>query len=49
MMDKAMENIPKQFKISDTCFMSLATTGGNFFTIHPKDLNHVHKKRNNIL
>ena len=48
-MDKAKENIPKQCRISDTCFTSLATIGGNLFTRHPKNLNRVHKDSNNIL
>ena len=42
-MDKAKENITKQYRISDTCFTSLETFGGNLFTRHPKNLNHVHK------
>ena len=28
MIEKAKETIPKQFRIGDTCFASLATTGG---------------------
>ena len=49
MMDKAKEKIPKQCRIGDTCFTSLATIGGNLFTRHPKNLNHVHKESNNLL
>ena len=49
MMDKAKENIPKQCRIGDTCFTSLATIGGNLFKRHPKNLNHVQKNSNNIL
>ena len=41
-MDKAKEKIPKQCRIGDTCFTSLATIGGNLYTIHVKNLNHVH-------
>ena len=43
MMDKSRENIPEQCRIGDTCFMSLATIGGNLFTRHPKNLNNAHK------
>ena len=49
MLDKSKENIPKQCRIFDTCFRSLATTGGNLFTRHPKNLNHVQKDSNNLL
>ena len=48
-MDKAKEKIPNQCIIGDTCFISLATIGGNLFTIHLKNLNRVHKDSNNIL
>ena len=48
-MDKAKENIPKQCRIGDTCFTSLATIGGNLFTRHPKNLNHVHEYSNHLL
>ena len=49
MMDKAKEKIPKQYRIGDTCFSSLATVGGNLFIIHLKNSNHVHKDSNNLL
>ena len=49
MMDKAKENIPKQFRIGDTCFTSLANIGGNLFTRHTNNLNHVNKDINDIL
>ena len=49
MMDKAKEMIPKQFKIGDTCFTSLATIGVNLFTINPKNINNSHKDSNYIL
>ena len=48
-MDKAKEKIPKQFRIVDACFVSSATIGGNLYTRHPKNLNHVHKDSNYIL
>ena len=35
-MDTAKEKIPKQFRIGDTCFTSLATIEGGLFTRHPK-------------
>ena len=43
MMDKSRENIPEQCRIGDTCFMSLATIGGNLFTRHLKNHNNAHK------
>ena len=49
MMDKAKENIPKQCRIGDKIFTSLAIIGGNLFTRHPKNLNHVHKYSNVLL
>ena len=48
-MDTAKENIPKQFRIPDTWFMSLETVGGYLFTRHSNNPNHVHKHSNNIL
>ena len=42
-MKKTKENIPKECRISDTCFTSLTTIGGNLYTRHPKNLNHVNK------
>ena len=48
-MDTAKYKIPKQCRIGDTCFMSLANIGGNLFTRHPKNINHVHKDINDIL
>ena len=48
-MDDAKVNIPKQCRIGDTCFTSLATIGGNLFTRHQNNLNHVHKESNNLL
>ena len=49
MMDKAKYKIPIQCRIGDTCFTSLATIGGNLFTIHPKNINNVHKDSNDVL
>ena len=48
-MEKAKEMIPKECRIGDTCFTSLETIGGNLFTRHPKNLNHVHKDSNDLL
>ena len=48
-MDKAKEKIPKYCRIGDTCFTSFATIGGNLYTIHPNNLNHVRKDSNNLL
>ena len=48
-LDTAKEKIPKQCSIGDICFISLATIGGNLYTIHPKHLNHVHKDVNGLL
>ena len=47
-MDTAKEIIPKQFRICDTCFTSLATIGCNLFMRHPKNINHVHSNSNDI-
>ena len=35
--------IPKECRIGDTCFTSLEIVGGNLYTRHPKNLNHLHK------
>ena len=48
-LDKSKEKIPKQFRIGDTCFMPLSKIGGNLFTRHPKNINHVHKDSNDLL
>ena len=48
-MYETKENIPKQFRIGDTCFTSLATFGGDLFTKHPKNINHIHKYSNDLL
>ena len=49
MMDKEKQKIPKQCRIGDTCFTSLETIGGNLFTRHPKNLNHVQEYSNNLM
>ena len=41
--EKSKDMIPKECRIGDTCFTSLATIGGNLYTRHVKKLNHVHK------
>ena len=48
-MDKAIEIIPNECRIGDTCFTSLATIGGNLYTRHAKNLNHVHKDSKDLL
>ena len=48
-MDKAKEMIPNECRIGDTCFTSLAIIGGNLYTRHPKNLNHVHKYSKDLM
>ena len=48
-MEKAKQIIPKECRIGDTCFTSLATIGGHLYTIHAKNLNHVHKDSKDLL
>ena len=48
-LDTAKEKIPKQCRIGDTCFTSLATIEGNLHTRHTNNLNRVHKEVNDIL
>ena len=48
-MEKAKYIIPKECRIGDKCFTSLATIGGNLYTIHAKNINHVHKDSKDIL
>ena len=48
-MDKAKQMIPKEFRIGDTCFTSFATIGGNLYTRHAKNINHVHKDSKYIM
>ena len=48
-MEEEKLMIPKEYRIGDTCFMSLANIGGNLYTIHPKNLNHAHKDSKDLL
>ena len=48
-MEKAKAMISKEYRIGDKCFTSLATIGGNLYTRHVKNLNHVHKDSKNLL
>ena len=48
-MDKAKEIIPNECRIGDTCFTSLETIGGNLYTRHAKNLNHVHKDSKDLM
>ena len=48
-MDKAKDMIPKECRIGDTCFTSMATIGGNLYTRHAKNLNHVQKYSKDLL
>ena len=48
-INQAKMMIPEECRIGDTCLTSLATIGGNLYTRHPKNLNHVHKDRKYIL
>ena len=47
--EKETAVIPKEYRIGDTCFTSLATIGGNLHTRHVKNVNHVRKDSKNIL
>ena len=48
-MDKSKEMIPKEYIFGDTCFTLFATIGGNLYTRHAKNLNHVHKDSKDFL
>ena len=48
-MKKAKKMIPKECRIGDTCFTSLAIIGGNLYTRHVKNLNHVHNDSKDLL
>ena len=41
--------IPKECRIGDTCFTSLETIGGNLYTWHVNNINHVHKDSKDLL
>ena len=45
----AKDNIPKEFRIDDTCFTSFATIGENLFTRHPKNHNNIHKHSKDLM
>ena len=49
MMNETKEKITKKCLIGDTCFTSLTTIGGNLYTRHANNLNHVHKDIQDIL
>ena len=42
-MEEAKLMIPKEYRIGDTCFISLATIRGNLYTRYVKNLNNLHK------
>ena len=48
-MNESKTMIPKECRIGDTCFTSLTTIGGNLYTRHVKNLNHVHKEGKYLL
>ena len=48
-LDTMKEKIPKKYRTGDTCFTSMENIGGNLYTRHPKNLNHVHKDVNDII
>ena len=48
-LDKAKEEISKECRINDKCFMSFATIGDNLLTRHSNNLNHVHRDINYLL
>ena len=41
--------LPKQCRIGDTYYTSNATSGGNLYMRHPKNIKHVHKNSNDLL
>ena len=48
-MNQAKSMIPVEFRISDTCFTTLATIEGNLYKRHLKNLNHLHKESKDLL
>ena len=48
-MDKSRDNITKEYIIGDTSFTSFSTIGGNLYTRHAKNLNHVHRYSKDFL
>ena len=49
MMDKAKQQIPKQWRIGDTCVTALVTFGGNLFTRNPRNIIHGNEDINDLL
>ena len=48
-MKEAKRMIPKECKIGDTCFTSLANIGGNLYTRHVNNIDHLHKDSKYLL
>ena len=48
-MEEEKVMTPKECRIGDTCFTSLATIGGKLYTIHVNNINHVHKDSKYLL
>ena len=48
-MEIAKAMIPKECRIGDTCFTSLATIRGNLYIKHVKNINNVHKYSKDLL
>ena len=48
-MNEAKMMIPKECRIGDTCFTSLATIGENLYTRHVKNFIHLHKDSKYLL
>ena len=48
-MDEEKEKIPKDCRIGDTYFTLFATIGGNLYTRHANNLNHVHRNSKDLL
>ena len=48
-LDTAEANIPKKFRMDDTCFMPLETIGVNLYTIKPNCFNNVYKGVDDLL
>ena len=48
-LDVSYRKIPLQFRIWDTCSMSIALIGGKLYSNHPKKLNSVHKDSKDLV
>ena len=48
-MNQAKTMIPEECRIGDTRFTSLANIGGNLYTRHANNINHVHKDSKDLL